>query len=363
MGQAKSKRRVLFCWDVVNGYMAACWRELARRSEIDLRVYAIGADSRATTFVYSSDLLSGLSIELFDRPSLRKPAVLVERTEAWRPDVIFVAGWSFPAYLGLIKADEFARAGKVMTMDTNWKGTLRQYLAPILFGRLLGRFDLLFVPGERSWQLARHWNVPVGKLRRGSYGMDFIAYATAMENRVAHGSWPKRFVFAGQYIERKGLVELLEAYTEYRQDVPQPWPLVCCGRGPLANRIADTAGVEDLGFSEPGQLPSVLAGCGAFLHPSRYDAWGVAIAEAAAAGLPIVATETCGASVEVVRHGYNGRLVPPGDRTAIKDALLWLHERYDLLPTLGARSQELARPFGADLWADRVQEIVRRLSA
>ena len=93
--------------------------------------------------------------------------------------------------------------------------------------------------------------------------------------------------------------------------------------------------------------------------PSRYEPWGVAIAEAAAAGLPILCTEACGASVELVRPYYNGLIVPTDDAQSLADAMIWCHAHRDRLAEFGERGRSLAAAYSADVWAERWAAVLR----
>ena len=60
-----------------------------------------------------------------------------------------------------------------------------------------------------------------------------------------------------------------------------------------------------------------------FALTSTSEGYSVALLEACASSLPIVATDV-GGNREIVRHGINGRLVPSGDTAAIATALIAL---------------------------------------
>ncbi len=57
-------------------------------------------------------------------------------------------------------------------------------------------------------------------------------------------------------------------------------------------------------------LPELYCGHDAFLFSSRYEAWGMPVLEAMAAGLPVVATACLGLDT-FARHGMNALLAAP----------------------------------------------------
>lgn len=88
--------------------------------------------------------------------------------------------------------------------------------------------------------------------------------------------------------------------------------------------------VSFLGHLDRAQVRSLLASSDAFVFPSRHETFGIALAEAAAAGLPVVATD-CGGPSSIVTE-RNGLLVAVDDVEALAKAMLSLvenRERYD----------------------------------
>jgi glycosyltransferase involved in cell wall biosynthesis len=129
----------------------------------------------------------------------------------------------------------------------------------------------------------------------------------------------------------------------------------------MATTVAAAPGVTDLGFVQPAELPRILLAHGAFVFVSRFEPWGVALAEAMASGLPAICSEACGASVELVRHLHNGLLVPTEDADAVAAGMGWMHSRYDELPEMGRRAREFAAAFSAERWGERWCERLMRL--
>ncbi len=120
---------------------------------------------------------------------------------------------------------------------------------------------------------------------------------------------------------------LLEAFARTRQAIPSA-ALVVIGDGPLRDpleRRATELGIADSVrfLGDRSDVHELLAGLEIFALSSVSEGYSVALLEACAAGLPIVATDV-GGNNEIVRDGINGRLVPARDPEALSAALTGL---------------------------------------
>lgn len=345
--------KVVLCWAGIAGYAGACWRALARRPEIDLSIIAL-SHAATSTSPFENDLVRGLPCRLLDeheRHDADRVAALVVEQE---PDIVHIPGWLLPAFRRLPRHPRLAGAKFILGMDTPRQYTLLQTLNRIRLAGLIRRMDRVIVPGERAWQYARFLGAPEAKIRRGAYGIDTAAIAPAYERRLRDpDGWPRRFLFVGRYVDEKGIDVLVEGYRRYRAGVSEPWPLDCCGVGPLGGSLKGTTGIHDLGFIQPDRQAEIWAGHGGFVLASRFDPWPLVLAEACAAGLPVVCTEACGSSVELVRNYHNGVAVATGDPQALADGLRWVHDNHARCPEIGLAAQQLAAAYSAELWADR----------
>jgi glycosyltransferase involved in cell wall biosynthesis len=340
--------KVVICWPQISGYMAACWRALAKREGVSLFVLAFSAERDAA---FSAGTMGGLAHELLDPIKRHDFSYLRDRVVAEKPDAVVIPGWLHTPYSRLAGDAALGAAKFVMGIDTSFTGSARQRLARFKIGKLIDRMDLVVVGGERAYQLARYLEVPEGKILRGLYGYDDEVLKFVQQERAA--DWPKRFLYVGRYVEEKAIDVLLAGYGQYREAVENPWPLACCGTGPMATAVGGATGVTDLGFVQPAELPRILLAHGAFVFVSRFEPWGVALAEAMASGLPVICSEACGASVELVRHLHNGVLVPTEDAVAVAEGMGWMHSHHEQLPEMGRRAREFAVAFSAERWGER----------
>ena len=73
-------------------------------------------------------------------------------------------------------------------------------------------------------------------------------------------------------------------------------------------------------LGERHDIPDLLNTADLFILPSRTEAFPNSVLEAMAAGLPVIASRA-GGIAELIEDGVTGRLVPPGDATALSDAI------------------------------------------
>jgi glycosyltransferase involved in cell wall biosynthesis len=118
------------------------------------------------------------------------------------------------------------------------------------------------------------------------------------------------------------------------------WRLLIAGEGPARREVEAAMAalgpgrVAFAGAVPEGDLPALYAACDLFVWPALREAYGLAMLEAAAAGLAVVAGRDGGVA-EVVRDGRTGTLVPPRDVAAFAAAVARLLERPEERARLG----------------------------
>ena len=131
---------------------------------------------------------------------------------------------------------------------------------------------------------------------------------------------PAVVLFVGAY-ERKGLETAIEALALMRTRAR----LRAVGAGPRRRyeRLAELLGVADRVALEPPRpdIAAVFAEADAFVFPTRYDPFGMVVAEALACGVPVVTSAAAGAA-DLITPDEHGYVVPDAhDTRAFADAL------------------------------------------
>ncbi|HWR04516.1 MAG TPA: glycosyltransferase family 4 protein [Humidesulfovibrio sp.] len=150
---------------------------------------------------------------------------------------------------------------------------------------------------------------------------------------------PRRILFVGALNARKGIQDLVAVAGSRAFAARADVEFLLVGESTPDITPATLPGnVRLTGPLPPEQLPGLYAGAAVFVLPSYSEGMPMVILEAMAHGLPVVATPV-GAVPLLVQDGQTGRLVPPGDRQALRDSLLSLIADPALAARLGANGR------------------------
>ena len=137
---------------------------------------------------------------------------------------------------------------------------------------------------------------------------------------------------------------LARALTRVRD---RRWQLLIAGGGPALGAVRAAFAelgprVHWLGAQEPDSLARLSPVADVYVWPSIGEAYGMALLEAQAAGVPVVAGLTGGVG-DIVRDGVTGLLVPVGDEAAFAAAVARLIDNADERRILGRRAATSVR--------------------
>jgi glycosyltransferase involved in cell wall biosynthesis len=207
--------------------------------------------------------------------------------------------------------------------DSGWRGVLKRfdYEWRIRFWR--SRIEGVLAIGFKApvWYAAR--GMPAERIFPFAYFLPPISARFPVERESSSQDRPFRFLFGGQFIERKRLDLFLEALAELgRTD----FTLAIAGSGPMESTLRARA--EDLFAGRVnwlGRQPSTAmsehmmkADC--LVLPSRFDGWGAVVSEALMVGTPAICSDSCGVAGAVLASGRGG-VFRSGDRQSLRRQL------------------------------------------
>ncbi len=189
---------------------------------------------------------------------------------------------------------------------------------------------------------------------------------TAFFDVPPHPAPDPALLFVGRIRKYKGLGHpLLSAWELVLKEFPKA-RLQIVGRGnyeeALRREIAQrglTHSIQMTGFVDENQKRELIRSAWLMVYPSVKEGWGLPVIEAAAVGIPTVASDSPGLR-ESVRDGETGLLVPHGDPNALAEAILLLLRDETLRHQMGAAAKQWSRNFDWDRMAREVLGLVER---
>ena len=188
------------------------------------------------------------------------------------------------------------------------------------------------------------------------YGAEFDVRCRRISDR-------KIAVSLGRLEPQKGFDILIEAFASIASKVPD-WDIVIHGEG--SARACLESQIESFGLSGRIFLPGAtltpmqkLSSADLYVHPARYEGFPNALLEALSAGLCVVATDSPGASAEILQGGRYGMLVPIADPVALSAAMLQLMQDENARAAFAAKSREAVRSLSpAEIAARWLSEVI-----
>ena len=237
---------------------------------------------------------------------------------------------------------------KTPTLYTVHGFSFRKTMSPVgrMFYRLIERFlckradHVIFVSYTDARDVQARRLLGSARLSVIPNGVDLERFSA---QRPMERSQGPVVATVSRLVEQKGVESFVEAAGIVSRRLPgcEFWIV---GDGPLRSKLATRAravGLDGncffLGASE--EVEKVLATADLFVLPSLWEGLPIALLEAMAAGLPVIATDTTG-SREVIERSGVGILVPRRRAGALADAILRLLQDRSLRERMGVRARE-----------------------
>lgn len=287
-----------------------------------------------------------IAAEMRSRRRLDTVLALANKFRQLRPHIVHTQGRGDPfgriaarlARVPSVVSTTAAIAGRYM-VDERWRKALYR-LIDFTTDRMVDRF---IVVDRRSVDvLAERHGIAASRVVVIPNGIELERFDPS---RARRGAWRRRlgvtddaFLIGGlgRLAWEKGFADLIRAFASLGSS--DTW-LVIAGDGPeweelraLAVSLDVSSRVLFLGFVE--DVPGLLADLDVFVLSSHQEGHPLALLEAMAMGVPVVATDITGVA-ETITDGVDGILVPPGDAGALAEAIKAVGRDPDVASRMG----------------------------
>ena len=206
------------------------------------------------------------------------------------PDIYFQAGWYKKAFSSLGQEVKNNGGKVVLLSDNPYKNNLRQKIGSIIYKmKYLKYFDAVWVPGRLGVKLMKSYGILEKNIFKGLYCSNQKIY----KKGISISRRPKTFLFVGQLIKEKGIIELLHCFKKFSVKNPD-WKLIIVGNGPLRKIIPKHKNIEYFSFKKPEEVAEIMKKSRLLVLPTYSDHWPLVVGEATLCGCGLIVSDIVG---------------------------------------------------------------------
>lgn len=304
--------RILFLYSRLPNYFYKCIQYLVHEydSSIEVLVVTYQEDPDSPHHIKPVKGIDILFKNEFDQ----------EKLAAFNPDIIYKSGWADEFYNELTKP-YLKKIPVVLGFDNFWEGAWRQYVAVLLSKFIIrNKATHVWVPGPLQKEYAKKLGFKENRIINNLYCADLTTYKNQQINPK------KNIVFVGRFVEFKRPEWLLKSFSQLLNENQafNDWTLTMIGNGPLKEALKTKYRSEKINFidfTDPHKLSEIYKTSSVFCLPSKNEHWGVVVHEAAAAGLALLLSDTCGAAATFLDNQHNGLVFETDNPDSLKKNL------------------------------------------
>lgn len=258
---------------------------------------------------------------------------LTDEVLNWNPDIVLIYGWCYRSHLSLMRKLHgripilFRGDSTLLDAQSGIKTWLRRRLLRWVYRHVnaalfVGENNRLYFEAHGLNHSQLHFAPHAIDNQRFSDAGDASQQAIAWREDLGIPANEVAILFVGKLENKKAPLGLLNAFA---MAVSKQAHLIFAGSGPLESelRAAAVDNVHFIGFQNQSRMPTVYRLADLVVLPSigPGETWGLALNEAMACGRPILASDRCGATPDLVRHGVTGWRFSPHDPDQLVSAL------------------------------------------
>jgi glycosyltransferase involved in cell wall biosynthesis len=299
---------------------------------------------------------------------------LIRQIAATKPDVLIGDGffqWTSFALLYRL----FKRTPLVVCYERTFHTERHAQWLRTAYRRLVVRhIDAMACNGILTVEYSKWLGMAENRITTGHMVADTegLRAATEAVSTAERESFRKRwgdpelvFLSVGVLNERKGVKELLQAWSMLEKQFPEQCVLVVVGTGPLEQELKQL--VRDLGLKgvsfegsvDYNDIAKYYAASDVFIMPTLEDNWSLVVPEAMACSLPVACSKYNGCHPELVSPGENGWVFDPLDTADTYAVLRKFADSRHGLKAMGEASKKIVAGHSPDRAAESILDACR----
>ena len=295
---------------------------------------------------------------------------LIKEIQEWGANALLVYGWNFKSHLAAIrffykKVHVFFRGDSTLLDE---KIGVKQLLRQIFLKFVYSYIDKALYAGIANKAYFKAMGLKEEKMVFMPHAIDNSRFsanekykneAKLLKAKLGIEKGALIFLFAGKLDHNKNVALLIKAFIGTNTKVHY---LLIVGNGVKETELKEMSKLHNniifLNFQNQQQMPAIYAASDVFVLPSKSETWGLSINEAMAAGKPIIASNTIGATFDLVVNDVNGFIFKSGDVTHLRKTLEHFINDVNAVSLMGKVSLEMIHKYSYAKDCEVIESII-----
>ena len=295
---------------------------------------------------------------------------LIKEIKEWGANALLVYGWNFKSHWEAIrffhKKIPVLFRGDSTLLDE--KIGVKQLIRRIFLKYVYSYIDKALYAGIANKAYFKAMGLVEKQLvfmphaidnSRFSINKKYESEAVLLKNTLGIAKGALVFLFAGKLDHNKNVALLIRAFIGINT---KDHYLLIVGDGVKEKELKDLSkqhhNIIFLNFQNQQQMPAIYAAADIFVMPSKSETWGLSINEAMAAGKPIVASNTIGATFDLVKNNKNGFVFKSDDLNDLTKTLNHFIDDLNAVSLMGKVSLEIIEDYSYAKDCDVIEDII-----
>jgi len=283
---------------------------------------------------------------------------IINKIDSFNPDSIIVIGWNFKSHLKVLrhykgkKIIGFRGDSTLLDERSGLKSLIRYFILKQVYSNI----NYVLYVGTNNKAYYKKHGLKEAQLIYAAHAIDnnrfaqqanlYFQYEIKAKLKISDNDFI--LLFAGKLEPKKNplfLIDLFKLIPEER------FKILFVGNGILENNIIELSEKNSrilyLPFQNQSTMPDIYKLASAFILPScgPGETWGLALNEAMACGLPVIASNKVGGAIDLIDYGKNGYIFESGDANQAAELIKNLLKNTQLLKEMCLHSLEKIKYF------------------
>jgi glycosyltransferase involved in cell wall biosynthesis len=306
-------------------------------------------------------------------PNTTRAKKMLYWVRKFKPDVVNVSGYYEPAMNTVIFYCRLVGIKVIISVDSTeedkpniwWKEAIKRFVVNraqgfFCYGSKAAEYMLKF--GAKPHQILLENNAVDNQKISSIYQSALPVRNTEKEK---FGLRPYNFIYTGRLMAIKNVDNLLIAFSKLKTD---NWGLIILGDGAerekLKKYVAENklAGVSFIDGQAWYDVPKFMALGDVFVLPSYSEPWGLVVNEAMVNGMPVIVSNKCGSSHDLVKNGKNGYTFNPYDTEELAAIMDKFVKEPEIIKAFGEISKEIIKKYSPEQVAQEMYEGFKKVT-